>query len=199
MVTASQVVELALGQEGDRYIFGIEPSPSDSNPSAFDCSELVQWIGSRLSIKPVVPDGSWIQWQHAKKHGTLLTVAQGIATKGALLYSFKGDPAGKARPASAHVAISQGNGRTIEARSTKFGVNQFDAKNRGWTHASLIPGVSYTPEAPVDAALPSDWAVDAWSWAMAGPDPIVRGSHPRAAVTTEQVMVWLKRALDKQP
>ena len=42
-VPVDAFVELLLSQDGDRYIFGHEVSPSDSDPDAFDCSELVQW------------------------------------------------------------------------------------------------------------------------------------------------------------
>jgi hypothetical protein len=197
LITATQVVDLALSQEGDRYIFGVEVSPDLLNPGAFDCSELVQWIGARLGIRPAVPDGSWIQWQHAKRHGTLIGVTHATETKGALLFRFGSPPESRARPTSAHVAISQGNGRTIEARSTRYGVGQFPTANRGWTHASLIPGVTYTKEAPIkvaDPTAPSDWAREAWDWAISGPDPIVRGSHPRQTATIEQVITYLHRA-----
>ena len=39
--------------------------------------------------------------------------------------------------------ISQGNGKTFEARSRRYGVGAFDARDRGWTHAGLIPGLEY--------------------------------------------------------
>lgn len=195
MITASQVVDLALSQEGDRYIFGVKVTPAQTNPAAFDCSELVQWIGARLGIAPAVPDGSWIQWQACKKANLTIPVASAIGVKGALLFSFKGDPAGKTRPAAAHVAISQGNNRTIEARSTKYGVGQFTAISRGWTHAGLIPGVTYTKEAPIVSAEPSDWAKEAWQWGL--DNDIVRGTHPRAAITAEQVITYLHRARGK--
>lgn len=191
MITATQIVDLALSQEGDRYIFGVEVSPSNTNPAAFDCSEFLQWVGARLDVNPTIPDGSWFQVQHCRRFGQLIPIAQATATKGALLFSFSGDPFGPQRPPSAHVAISQGNGRTIEARSTTYGVGEFTAVGRGWTHAGKIPGVTYTVEAPIVAGVPSEWAKVAWT--KATNMGVVRGSHPQSVATVEQVMTYLER------
>lgn len=149
MVTAAEFVALARSQEGDRYIFGHEVSPSDSDPSAFDCSELIEWVGARLGVTPRIPDGSWNQYRHSAAHGLTIPVADAYSVRGALLFIFRDkngrpvDP-GIARPAQSHVAISLGDGRTIEARGAAYGVGVFTAIGRGWTHASLIPGVDYS-------------------------------------------------------
>ena len=58
-------------------------------------------------------------------------VEQALRTPGALLF----------RPG--HVAISLGDGRTIEAKGSKYGVGIFSAHNRGWTTGGLIPGMRY--------------------------------------------------------
>lgn len=139
------LVWLMQQQTGDRYIFGAEADLSDPDPSAFDCSELVQWACARCGVQPTMPDGSWIQWQHCRNHGTLISIEEAIRTKGALLFVFGSDPSGKNRPKSAHVAVSLGDGRTIEARGTRYGVGSWSVAGRGWTHAALIPGVDYSP------------------------------------------------------
>jgi cell wall-associated NlpC family hydrolase len=42
-----------------------------------------------------------------------------------------------------HIAISLGDGRTMEARGRKYGVGIFDnAAGREWTAAGTIPGLS---------------------------------------------------------
>jgi cell wall-associated NlpC family hydrolase len=121
-------VALALQQAGKRYVFGAEAAASDPNPRAFDCSELVEWSAARVGISPKVPDGSAAQLAHCKSKGTLISVQQGITTKGALLFM------------PGHVAISLGNGKTIEAMNPSAGVKQGNANNRGWTAAGRIPG-----------------------------------------------------------
>jgi len=121
-------VSLALQQAGDRYVFGAEASPSDPDPRAFDCSELVEWAAARAGISPKVPDGSAAQKAHCSSHGTLISVTQGINTKGALLF------------ASGHVAISLGNGKTIEAMNPSQGVRQGTASASRFSAAGKIPG-----------------------------------------------------------
>lgn len=143
MPHVADFVGLLLTQEGDRYIFGVEASPSDSNPSAFDCSELVEWGCERLGLP--APDGSWLQARWVYNAGLGMPPAAAVDTYGALLFRFSSDPFSDGRPRSAHVAVSQGNGMTIEARSTRHGVGQFSAENRGWTHAGLVPGMDYDP------------------------------------------------------
>lgn len=121
-------VAIALQQAGKRYVFGAEAAPSNPNPATFDCSELVEWAAARAGISPKVPDGSAAQRAHCASHGTSISVAAGVATKGALLFG------------SGHVAISLGNGKTIEAMNPSAGVRQGNASGRGWIGAGKIPG-----------------------------------------------------------
>jgi cell wall-associated NlpC family hydrolase len=116
-------VALALSQAGKRYVFGAEASPSDPNPRAFDCSELVEWAAARVGISPKVPDGSSAQKAHCKP----ISVAQAANTKGALLF------------VPGHVAISLGNGSTIEAMNPSSGVRKGTVGNR-FKSGGLIPG-----------------------------------------------------------
>ena len=143
MVTNTEVVKLALKQSGDQYIFGWEVDLDDPDPDIFDCSELIQWLGAQLGIFPVVPDGSWYQYRHAWQHSTVISVQEAISTPGALLFRFSSDPLTGGRPRSAHVALSLGDGATIEARGSAWGVGSWAAYGRGWTHAALLPGVEY--------------------------------------------------------
>jgi cell wall-associated NlpC family hydrolase len=130
-------VQDALAQAGDRYVFGAEASPDDANPSIFDCSELTQWAAKRAGVD--LPDGSWLQYQTLAKEGGTMSVEQALKTRGALLFHFSSSPMGSGRPAQAHVAISLGDGRTIEARSTKDGVGIFTADTTRFNYAAAIP------------------------------------------------------------
>lgn len=127
-------VGLMLDQADDAYIWGAETSFSDPDPDAFDCSELVEWASGRLGLSPQMPDGSWIQRDHCQRYGTLIPINEGVSTFGALLFA--------GRPVH-HVAVSLGDGRTIEARGRLWGTNIFSAYNRGWTWAARAPGVAY--------------------------------------------------------
>lgn len=118
-----QFVNLCLRQVGDRYVFGAETRMSDPDPSAFDCSELIEWAASRVGISPKVPDGSSAQINHCRS----ISVQQAINTKGALLWH------------SGHIAVSLGNGKTVEAQNSRVGVVQGTAGNR-FKRGGLIPG-----------------------------------------------------------
>jgi cell wall-associated NlpC family hydrolase len=145
-----QFLDAALAQTGDPYVWGSEASAGDANPAAFDCSELAQWAASRVGIE--LPDGSWLQYLQLKEAGALIPVDQAEHTPGALLFHFSSEPtAGGGRPSAAHVAISLGDGNTIEARGTRYGVGSWEAGDR-FDFAAVLPGLSSAPAADVDLA-----------------------------------------------
>lgn len=122
----------ALAQAGDRYVYGAEVSLSDPNPSVFDCSELVQWAAAQVG--GYMPDGSSNQAAYTASKHTDLPVETAIRTRGALLF------------ASGHVAISLGDGRTIEALNSSYGVRVMNARGRQtvtWYKGARVPGLRY--------------------------------------------------------
>jgi cell wall-associated NlpC family hydrolase len=129
---AAQFVELCLKQRGDRYVWGAKPPYTDPNPTAFDCSGLVTWALKRIGIP--APDGTWWQQHWCEQRHTIIPIARAIGTQGGLL--FRSTMGG-------HVAVSLGNGSTIEARGAAYGVNSFPANGRPWTAGALVPGLNY--------------------------------------------------------
>lgn len=132
--TAVAFVAKALEMEGKPYIFGAEVDLKDPNPKAFDCSELVQWAAAQVGVS--VPDGARRQYQFCHKHHSVLDdPAVAMRVRGALLFrlSETGD----------HVAISLGDGRTVEARGHAYPVGIFSAEGRGWTAGALVPEMRY--------------------------------------------------------
>jgi cell wall-associated NlpC family hydrolase len=133
-------LDAALRQAGDRYVWGAEAAPGDADPTAFDCSELVQWAAAQAGVD--LPDGSWHQYLSLARQGREISVDEALRTPGALLFRFSTPPTpGGPRPPGSHVAISLGDGRTIEARGSRYGVGVFDAAGRGFTNACVIPGL----------------------------------------------------------
>ncbi|QRN99142.1 peptidoglycan-binding protein [Archangium violaceum] len=122
------MVQAALAQKGKDYVYGVEVKASDTQAKAFDCSELVEWAVSRAG--GFMPDGSQAQREYCRKHKTTLPVEEAIKTRGALLFT------------DTHVAISLGDGTTIEAANSKKGVCILKATGRGWKEAGLVPGLS---------------------------------------------------------
>lgn len=133
LATLDDFVNKALSQRGDPYEFGAEAAFSNSNPRELDCSELVEWAAAQCGVRFV--DGAQNQRDACRRAGTLLQdVKQGVRKRGALLFRIDEGPSND------HVAISLGNGQTIEARGEAYGVNVFSADNRPWTHAGVVPG-----------------------------------------------------------
>jgi hypothetical protein len=160
------VVSLALAQQGDRYVSNAQNDPANPDPSEWDCSELVRWSCARAGVTPTMPDGSWIQQRFCASQGQLISVDQAIGTRGALLFNHRDDAGtpvdpGPTCPPHAHVAISLGDGNTIEAMGTKYGVLVASARNRSWTAGGLIPGCTYggapapNPPPPAPTGRPS--------------------------------------------
>jgi cell wall-associated NlpC family hydrolase len=142
MATREDVLLWAIAQDGDRYVFGAEVSSKVDDASEWDCSELVQWACDKAGVVPSVPDGAYYQWNAIKMKGLLMPVTEGLRTRGALL--FVGDGTGVGRDAITHVAFSLGDGTTLEARGTKWGVGSWASVNR-FDFAGTIPGVDYSP------------------------------------------------------
>lgn len=123
-------VRNCLSQTGKIYIFGAEASKTDPNPRSFDCSELIEWAAARAGIQGV-PDGSSAQINACDN----VTVEQAINTRGALLWH------------PGHIAVSLGNGRTIEASSSDRPIGQLNARGR-FQRGGLIRGAKGYPGRP---------------------------------------------------
>jgi cell wall-associated NlpC family hydrolase len=165
-------LEVARAQAGDTYVFGAETKLDDSDPDTFDCSELTQWAAHQAGVK--IPDGATAQYLHLKERGMLIPVEEARNTPGALLFSFDREPRpGDGRTPGAHVAISLGDGKTIEARGSAYGVGEFEVGKR-FEFAAVIPGISdgtATPLAPASSPVPAFAPLTApASPPMGGPD-----------------------------
>jgi cell wall-associated NlpC family hydrolase len=140
-------LRVAKAQIGDRYVFGAEVKLSDPNPSVFDCSEFTQWAAFQAGSK--IPDGATAQYLHFKEKGLLIDPAKAKDTPGALLFHFDREPrAGDGRTPGAHVAISLGNGKVVEAANPRVGVRESNAGNR-FDFAAVIPGISDGTATPI--------------------------------------------------
>src|SRR4051812_7460564 len=111
-------LDAAVAQTGDTYVFGAETAGDDTDPDVFDCSGLVRWAAQQAGV--TVPHGSWLQYLTLAEQGGEISVEEALRTPGALLFSFSSKPTeSSGRPPGAHVAISLGNGQTIEARGPR--------------------------------------------------------------------------------
>jgi hypothetical protein len=123
----------AVAQRGDPYVFG------DKGPTAFDCSGLTQWAAEKAGIE--LPAGAAHQYVALKQAGMLIPVDKAMNIPGALLFHFAKEPQpGQGEPPVAHVAISLGHGKTIEAADTQLGVTELHSAGR-FNYAAIIPGI----------------------------------------------------------
>jgi cell wall-associated NlpC family hydrolase len=127
--TVGTFLRAALAQNGDEYEWAAGRNLNDADPDEFDCSGLVYWSLHQAGIDPNTVGG----YSGAQSEGTrTISVDEALRTPGALLF-YDG-----------HVAISLGDGRTIEAMGERWGVTiDEDATDRRWTHGGLIPGMDY--------------------------------------------------------
>lgn len=118
-----RMVAFALAQSGDAYTWG------GHGPNAWDCSGLVQ--AATAAGGRALPAPSASQWAACVRAGRTIPVKTALGIRGALLFRIGvGD--------YNHVAISLGNGSTVEARGTAYGTGIFGgAASGGWTGAAL--------------------------------------------------------------
>lgn len=116
----ARMVAFALAQNGKAYVWGA------SGPNAYDCSGLVQQATAAAGRRLTKPSAS--QWAAVQAAGKTMSVDTAVRTRGALLFRIGGGDFN-------HVAISLGNGSTIEAMGSSYGVCIGSASGRGWTGA----------------------------------------------------------------
>jgi hypothetical protein len=128
---------VTTGIDGTRpaYVFGAEVSMYDKSPDRLDCSEAVQWTVTQVDGNTWI-DGSANQYR-ACRH---ISVAQAVKTKGALLFSTSNGYASGIH----HVAMSMGDGKTAEARSSSRGCGSWSATDGRFQLAGLVPVLRYS-------------------------------------------------------
>ncbi|MFW6776066.1 C40 family peptidase [Nocardioides sp. CPCC 205120] len=118
-----RMVQYALKQKGKRYVWGA------SGPNSFDCSGLVQEATRHAGRVLAKPSAS--QWTTVKRRGRVISVKEAYRTRGALLFRV-------GLGGTNHIAISLGDGSTIEAMGSAYGVVVArGAASRRWTGAGI--------------------------------------------------------------
>lgn len=157
-------------QVGDPYVWGTDASVDDPDPTAFDCSELTRWSAGRAGYD--LQDGTWLQYLQLKDAHALISVDEAMRTPGALLFRFSTEPTpGAGRPDDAHVAISLGDGRTVEASDPSVGVIYGEADN-GFNYAAVIPGISDGAAAAAPTTATVQQAVATAAFSTVAPAPV---------------------------
>jgi len=149
MPTAEQFVQKCLLEVGDEYEWGAAapPGTDPSQTTEWDCSGLVYTKLHELGID--VPRTSTEQLDWVIRNKTAIPLEEGVRTRGALLLRV------------GHVAVSLGDGNTVEAMGEDYGVLVASTSNRGFTHAGRVPGLSYNGVKPGPDPSPTHTGVPA--------------------------------------
>lgn len=180
MFEGQDIVDLAMTRQGQRYVLGARVHLANRNWSGpWDCAEFVSWAAYHaysqvFAVRPpnMQTGESFSGWwyEDAVTRNCLTTVGKALATPGAILVRRPGDFSVRI----GHVAISRGNGTTIEAHSARTGVAVMpNAAGRKWTSGMLIPGVSYAAGAAMTVRPPRN--------ILRLEDPFMRGPRVKAA------------------
>lgn len=150
MIPASRLVDLARLHIGERYVLGARvPLDLATATGPWDCAELVSWAVYQATGRIVgctdnasAPDradpytGAWERDSHV--NGLVrLSVEPACRTPGAILLRAPSEGIG------GHIALSTGDGGTIEAYSSTRGVIAGTATGRRWDCGVLLPWVAY--------------------------------------------------------
>lgn len=148
---------------GFKYILGVKvPKNAENYTGAFDCAEFVAYCiyktfgflygcDTANVLKAATTDAyTGFFANDAKKRGIIIPVEQAARTPGALLLRVS-----SSSNQIGHIVISQGNGKTVEAHSTKYGVIESKVDGRRWDYGILLPGVEYEYCIPVATKAPA--------------------------------------------
>lgn len=160
MATATQLLELARAHLGEEYRLGVlAPKGNPNWRGPWDCAEFTSWCvyqltGTLFGCRPATgnPDradaytGYW--GEDARKKSGVISIGLAAATPGAFVLRLPGSAIG-------HVAISVGDGRTLEAHSQRTGVIEGRIDGRRWDFGVLVPGISVdVPAGPAAVKAP---------------------------------------------
>lgn len=149
MANGQDLVKMLLPHQGEKYQFGaLVPKNEKDYEGPWDCAEFASWgvfqVSDRLygcANNGGDPDGadaySGFWARDAEKLGKKITVAEAQKTPGAIVVRIAG------KGIIGHVVISLGDGRTIEAHSTKTGVIVSNLQGRRWDFGVLVPWLTY--------------------------------------------------------
>jgi N-acetylmuramoyl-L-alanine amidase len=163
MKKGSDLVLFLKGFIGRPYVLGaMVPKDEKNYKGPFDCAEFAAYglfqtygflYGCSTSdeAKAHTADAyTGFFDRDAHKIGKIITVSEAAQIAGALILRV---PSGSA---IGHIVVSQGNGKTIEAHSTKTGCIESIVSGRRFDYGILPPGIEFSANSSVISSPPKD-------------------------------------------
>lgn len=149
MPTGSRMVELARQHVGDEYENILVPKNNANWHGPWDCAEFMSWLVFQEAgilygcfdsrANPALAEAYTGAWRTDSANlGRRISPEKAAAIVGGFLLRFPPGP-----NKMGHIAICDGEGGTVEAKSHREGVVADTVRGRRWDTGILIPGVTY--------------------------------------------------------
>jgi hypothetical protein len=148
MTTGQDLIDLAVSRIGEEYVYGANVDLDDADwHGPWDCAEFCTWVVKQVTgatygcldnADTSDPEPYTGGWRKDVRKGIVISIPikQAIRTPGAIILRY--------REGGKHIVFSIGDGATIEAKSTTWGVCRSRVGNTAnWDYGILIPGVEY--------------------------------------------------------
>ncbi|PLR33067.1 hypothetical protein CYR55_17840 [Chimaeribacter californicus] len=163
MNTNLDMLALAKSRLGENYIHVVVPKNNPNWHNAWDCAEFTSWLAYQMTETlygcvnnhnhPASADAYSGAWERDAKEQVLIpsTLEEAFTTAGVFLVR-KPPLSGK----MGHVAMSDGQGGTVEAAGKQSGVMHGKVEGRLWHYYAKLPALIYLAGQPgtVNSALP---------------------------------------------
>lgn len=157
--TGDAIVALARQHIGEPYVLGARAPMANADwKGPWDCAEFASWcvyqatsllFGVEPLRDPIRADAYTGYWAtQAREAGAAVSIEQAACIAGALL--LREPQSGRV----GHIVISDGQGGTVEAHSSKDDVIAGKIDGRRWDYGILVPGVRYFASATPVAVQP---------------------------------------------
>ena len=164
--TGAEIVALASQHLGEKYVWGVlVPKNQPDWEGPWDCAEFMSWLIYQAATvlygcnkdngPPESADAFTGFWaRDAKLKGNIISIKEAARTEGAAVLRLAVDSTSEGK-IPGHIVVSDGQGGTIEAHSTKEGVIRSTLSDRRWDMGILVPGVVYQQGLSVAIKLPT--------------------------------------------
>lgn len=149
MNDGQKMLRLAETRIGEKYVNVCVPKNNPNWHGPWDCAEFMSWLVYQVGgflygcvdnkANPATVEAYTGAWKaDSKKLGKRVPWRQAAATVGGILLRYPPGPG-----MMGHIVVCDGNGRTVEAMGSAFGVCRGKVTGRNWDTGVLLPDFTY--------------------------------------------------------